>query len=306
MRGRTSRAEKTIPTQNWDEVKSALAVARSGTLSQAAIDLGLHHTTILRHVENLEQRLGICLFIRHKRGYQLTAAGLRFRQAAERMDQVASEIALVVQEQTEVSGELVLTTVPVLSGIMTDVAYYLQRSHPELRVRLICSPRILRLERGEADIALRPGRPPEDDDAVVIPLPPVAMALYGSREYHAHHPERAGRPLEEQLFIGTEGEELRAPHYGWLARNVPDSGVPFLSEDPATRLQAVLRGKGLGFLPVRTADRAGTLIQMAPPREDWAIPIWIVTHRDVHRTARVQAAVASLRRCARNYTNMPD
>ena len=295
-----------MPTQSWDEMKSALAVVRTGTLSQAASDLGLHHTTVLRHVENLERRLGVPLFLRHKRGYEPTAAGLRFQQTAERMDQVASEVALAVRDHGDVTGELTMTTAPVLSGIAADAAYFLRRDHPALRVRVISAPRNLRLECGEADVALRPGSPPNDPDAVIITLPPIAFALYGAPAYQVEHRHLSGLPIESQRFIGTDGDEWRASHYQWLAATVPDDAIGFRSGDPATRLPAMLRGMGLGFLPVRTANRAGTLIQMAPPRDAWAVPIWIVTHRDLHRTARIQAAVSSLRRCVRNYAHLPD
>lgn len=294
-----------MPIQSWDEIKSALAVVRTGTLSQAATDLGMHHTTVLRHVESLERRLGVPLFLRHKRGYEPTAAGLRFQETAERMDQVASEVALAVQDHDDVTGELTMTTAPVLSGIAADTAYFLRRDHPALRVRVVSAPRNLRLERGEADIALRPGAPPDDPDVVIITLPPIAFALYGAPTYQVEHRHLSGQPLAAHRFIGTDGDESRAPHYQWLAAKVPDESIGFRSEDPATRLQAMLRGMGLGFLPVRTANRAGTLIQMAPPRE-WAVPVWIVTHRDLHRTARIQAAVNCLRRCARNYAHLPD
>ena len=60
---------------NWDEVKTALHVARIGTVSGAAEVLGVHHATVIRHIDALEERLGVKLFQRHPRGYTATEAG---------------------------------------------------------------------------------------------------------------------------------------------------------------------------------------------------------------------------------------
>ncbi|MDO5706336.1 MAG: LysR family transcriptional regulator, partial [Paracoccus sp. (in: a-proteobacteria)] len=140
-----------MPTGNWDEIKSALYVARNGTLTHAAQRLAVHHTTVLRHVEALEARLGTRLFYRHNRGYSLTPAGQRFMEVADRMERTAAEIVLTADLEQDVQGALTMTTVPILSGIAADTADYLLHDYPALSVRIITETRLLRLEMGEAD-----------------------------------------------------------------------------------------------------------------------------------------------------------
>ena len=60
---------------NWDEVRTAFQVARLGTVSGAAEVLGVHHATVIRHIDALEGKLGVKLFQRHARGYTATEAG---------------------------------------------------------------------------------------------------------------------------------------------------------------------------------------------------------------------------------------
>jgi DNA-binding transcriptional LysR family regulator len=43
--------------QNWDQLRYFLAVARTGTLSAAAEQLGTEHTTVARHIQALEDEL---------------------------------------------------------------------------------------------------------------------------------------------------------------------------------------------------------------------------------------------------------
>ena len=60
---------------NWDEIKTAYQVARMGTVSGAAEVLGVHHATVIRHIDALEGQLGVKLFQRHARGYTATEVG---------------------------------------------------------------------------------------------------------------------------------------------------------------------------------------------------------------------------------------
>ncbi len=57
--------------------KSARRIRSRGwaTVSGAAEVLGVHHATVIRHIDALEQRLGVKLFQRHARGYTATEAG---------------------------------------------------------------------------------------------------------------------------------------------------------------------------------------------------------------------------------------
>lgn len=286
----------------WDAIRMALYVARFGTLTRAAQEMGVHHSTVLRQIEALEAQLGAKLFYRHPRGYSLTRAGKRCLEIADRMDQNASEISRAADMDQEVTGELTLTSVPILSGLVTDAAHVLMRDHPGLRLRLVSTTGLLRLDLGEADVALRAGVRPQDPDGVVIPLPSMSFALYASRGYRRRFPQLVDRQITDQMFICTEGDELRASHYRWLLANVPDSQIRMVSADPAARLQAVVRGLGVDFLPVKTADRVGILMQLAPPREAWQTSLWLVTHRDTHRSARVAAAVMAFRELAVSYS----
>src|SRR6056297_3659388 len=103
----------------WDEIRTAYHVARLGTVSGAAEALGVHHATVIRHVDALESRLGVKLFQRHARGYTATEAGedlLRVAQATE--DQFAQLAGRLRGKGADVSGELVLTSLPGLAPVL--------------------------------------------------------------------------------------------------------------------------------------------------------------------------------------------
>ena len=60
---------------DWDDVRYFLAVARGSSVRAAAERLGVNHSTVLRRVAELEERLGAPMFEKLPSGYRLTAAG---------------------------------------------------------------------------------------------------------------------------------------------------------------------------------------------------------------------------------------
>src|SRR5260370_23316754 len=84
---------------SWDRFRYFLAVARTGTLSAGASQLGTEHTTVARHIRMLEDELGP-LFHRSNQGYELTEAGQRLLLTAEIVESaVVSAKAAAVGEQ---------------------------------------------------------------------------------------------------------------------------------------------------------------------------------------------------------------
>jgi DNA-binding transcriptional LysR family regulator len=76
---------------------------------------------------------------------------------------------------------------------------------------------------------------------------------------------------------------------------VPYGRVVFRSTDARVLEEAVVAGAGIGFLGTREAARHPDLVQIMAPREDWTAPLWLVTHVDLHRTAKVQALLSHLK-----------
>lgn len=298
-----SAQEKRMGFENWDEIRTAYQVARIGTVSGAAEVLGVHHATVIRHIDALEGRLGVKLFQRHARGYTPTEAGqelLKVAQATE--DQFGQLAARINGAGSEMAGELVITSLPGLSPLVTPVIAALMADHPELILRYITDLRVFRLEYGEAHVAIRAGAAPTEPDNVVQRLYDQKYALYGSRDYLALHgaPE-TDADLARHRFLGPENAMSRAPFYVWLAQNVPRERVVYRCNESEAVEDAVRAGIGLGFLPVAVA-RHGDLVEVMPAREEWSSVLWLVTHVDLHRTTKVQAFLAAVKQAARGWT----
>jgi DNA-binding transcriptional LysR family regulator len=285
--------------ESWDDFRTAWLVARHGTVSGAADEIGVHHATVIRHIDALERRLGTKLFQRHARGYTPTEAG---REVLDVAGDAAAQFARLAERlragDGPLAGEVVVTSIPGLAARFAPVLVEFQLAHPALSVRFLTETRLFRLELAEAHVAIRAGARPDDPDSVVQPFGVIRHGLWAARGYAARRGLPAG--VEEfggHRFIMAEGPAAeRAPHYRWLAGRIDPAAVCFRSTEPAALHEALLAGAGIGFAPLREAAAQGDLVAVMAPQDDWDTPLWLVTHVDIHRSAKVRALLADLKR----------
>ncbi len=276
----------------WDEIRTALHVARAGTVSGAAAAMGVHHATVIRHIDALEDRVNIKLFQRHAKGYTPTEAGRALFEAAQETEQRFEQLAARLQTlQGGISGALVVTCIPELSAALLPALAELCQRHPALEPCLRTEERVLRLEYGEAHVALRAGTEPKEPDNVVQSMGQLTIALYANPELVAAQTTGEEVALDRLGFVAADGAASRAPAEIWLREN--GHRVAFRSNDHATRLAAIRSGLGAGFL-LPGPDTDG-LVQIRAPQPEWASALWLVTHVDLHRSPKVQACTKLLR-----------
>ncbi len=289
--------------ENWDEIRTAYQVARLGTVSGAAEVLGVHHATVIRHIDALEKRLGAKLFQRHARGYTPTEAGRDLLVVAQTTEEQFAHLSSRIKGQGEtVSGELVVTSIAGIADLLTPVMVSFQAKWPDVRVRFLTDMRVFRLDYGEAHVAIRAGTGEEEPDNVVQPLARIKSGLFAAQSYV----DRFGKPASEADFDGhrfvcSDNEATRAPFYRWLRATVKPDQIAYSATEPAALEEAVRQGAGIGFISAFRAAAEPGLVEILPPRPEWEAPLRIVTHVDLHRTRKVQAFLGHLKDAAKEW-----
>jgi DNA-binding transcriptional LysR family regulator len=274
---------------DWNDLRYVLAVARGRGLAGAAETLAVDPSTVFRRLNAVEARLGARLFERTGAGYQPTAAGARMVAAAERMEREAIEVDRdLTGRDTRLEGRLRVTSSETLAyRVLTRHLAEFRARHPGISLELIVDNRLLSLSRREADVALRPTRP-DQDDLFGRKLADIAWTVYGARSYFAEH----GRPrnpaaLAGHALVGWD-ETARTRAADWLAEAAADA-VVYRSSSLINQLVAVKAGMGLAVLPCYLGDPEPDLERAFAPVADLALELWIVTHGDLRNTARVRA-----------------
>lgn len=283
--------------EKWTELRTAYHVARLGTVTAAADELGLHRATVNRHIDALEQEIGSRIFIRHARGYALTEVGQDVLRVAQKAEEMIEDLAGRVQGgSAQIEGEIKLTLLAPFARLLMAAIDRFRAENPQCVVRLDVGEDLARLEYGEAHIALRAGAKPEHPDYVVTHFGDIGFNLYA----HDSYLDRKGPPddqsgLSGHSFVLPEFPHDRMPFGNWIKNTVQPEMVALSSRDIGVTADAICSGLGIGFMSNAEALKRGNLHPILPANDDWAITGWLVTHVDLHRTEKVQAMLTCIK-----------
>jgi DNA-binding transcriptional LysR family regulator len=201
-----------------------------------------------------------------------------------------------------VTGELIITTLSALAPLVIPTLKTFQDQHPELVVRLLTGERVFRLEYGEAHVALRAGTKPDEPDNVVQDFLFQDGGMYATQGYiDAHGLPATEAELRAHRWVCHDSPTARAPFDRWIRETVPAENIVFRATEQWVMQEAVLAGAGIGFFPRWLAAPHPELVEVLPPRPEWAAPLWLVTHVDLHRTVKVQSFTKFLKEEAQSW-----
>lgn len=281
---------------SWDLYRTFLAVLREGSLSGAARSLGLTQPTVGRHIEALEQAIGLPLFTRSQRGLAATEAALELRPHAEALASTAASLLRAASGQggavrgtVRVSASEVVG-VEVLPPLLAD----LRERYPELVIELALSNAVEDLLRREADIAIRMVEPSQEA-LVVKRLGTISIGLHAHRRYL----ERRGTPkrLEDLAAHTVIGFDRETPEIRSMQKRMPKLDVSrfaLRTDSHLAQLAAIRAGFGIGLCQVALARRDRDLVRVLPAAFELKLGTWLAMHEDLRSTPRCRAVFDAL------------
>ncbi|PIX66641.1 MAG: LysR family transcriptional regulator [Sphingomonadales bacterium CG_4_10_14_3_um_filter_58_15] len=277
----------TSSAMDWEAVKTFRAVMEVGTVRAAAKRLGLHHSTVSRRIEQLEKSLDSRLFERRPEGYFPTASGEELARVAERFaEELFTVERHIAGRDNELTGSLKVTMAePFAITIFADRLPEFFAAYPGLNLEIITSFDLLDVARREADIAIRmDNNPPES--LVGKRLFSYCSSIYANPDYLAEQ-DFDNRPGDAR-WLGWSDRDGRFPDW---TQNSEYARVPVWGNFASIGLQVRLArlGLGLAMVPCIAADGVPGLVRATDREPVPARDIWILTHEDLRRTARVRA-----------------
>ncbi|MBR9884038.1 MAG: LysR family transcriptional regulator [Oceanospirillales bacterium] len=268
---------------NWDYVRYFLALVEAGSLSAAARQLQVEHSTVARRLDQLERQLGVRLFDRMPRGWQLTGDGKMLLEPAKQMQESELRIQRIMDGCVSLSGRVRVSVPPMLGRyLLTPHLLELRKQLPQVELELVSDLQSADLHRREADIALRLHRP-EQLDLATRKLADLPFGLFASPAYlHLHAPE-------QWEFVGYEHSMNAAPQQQWLESQLGARRVVFRSNDLHLLAAAVVQGVGIGVLPRFLQPVYPELQLVSDPAWPVNRELWLVIHPDLRRSPRVRA-----------------
>lgn len=275
-------------TFDWNRARAVLVTAEEGSLSAAARALGLAQPTLGRQVEALEQELGVVLFERFGRGMSLTPAGHALIAPLRAMGEAAGRVSLAAYGQSEaIEGTVTISASDAYAGLLLPkVLARLRQAEPRISVEVVAENAASDLMRREADIAIRNFRPREPD-LIARLLHEAGARFYGTPDYldrlgSLTGPEDLGRA---EMIAPGETESFRAALEGL---GIGPVRVPLTSTSYMAMWEMVKAGLGLGLLDERLGDAEPAVRRALPDYVPFTFPVWLVAHREIHRSRRLR------------------
>jgi len=272
-------------TLDWDDIRHFLEVVRAGSATQAAVRLGVNHTTVYRRIAVLEDKLGKDLFERANSGWVITPVGERIVAYAESMAEEANNIARqVLADSHELRGLLRVTAADhCLERLaMPAIQKFIQR-YPEINLEVIATADEVDLAAREADVALR-GTDKPPPNLVGKRIGQIAFATYGTQE------------LKQQAEADPDGEDIpcitwvgdghtRPP---WIEKSFPNTRYIYRTTSFSTMLAMACEGIGIAQLSCVLGDPDPRLQRIQARLVEPGTGLWILSHVDLRTTARVR------------------
>ena len=279
---------------NWDDIRIFLAVARSGSLTEAARRLGLSQPTIGRHLRSLEDLAGARLFDRLPNRLELTARGRALLQAAGGMEEGAGALLRELHQAAAAEAEPVQVTAT--SSVSLFLTAHLQALLAESgqAIAIGTSRTRANLARREADIALRMRRVPEEGDLAARRIGRIGFALYAARAYLEPRGLAGDGSLVGLDFIGLPEPERTPSQSAWFDAMAAQGILRCRLGEVYLRHRAAADGLGVALLPCFLGDADSRLLRLGDPVPELAEDIYLMLHGDLRRDAAVRAVAEAL------------
>jgi DNA-binding transcriptional LysR family regulator len=268
------------------------AVARTGSFSAAAKELGIPKSTASRAIARLEDELRVQLLFRTTRKVSLSEPGTALYDRVTPLLRSMKGALSGLPERGEAPSGTLKVTAPVDLGVLflAEVLSRYTARYPEVSVDLHLTGRVVDLVGEGFDVALRVASRLEDSSLVVRRAAPVLLRLYASPLYLARRgtPRNADELGEHDWVVFRGGpEKLR------VAALRPAQGrARIVCDDFLFVRDAVRAGAGIGLLPTFVAEPevlAGALVRIVHRFERPAGSLFIVTPEAKHVPGKVSA-----------------
>ncbi|WP_197388036.1 LysR family transcriptional regulator CrgA [Ralstonia pseudosolanacearum] len=282
-------------------METFVAVVDAGSFTEAATQLEMSAVMVGKYVRELETRLGARLLQRSTRRQSLTDAGRVFYEDAKRvLEQVRWAETSVERLRVQPSGTLRVSA-PTTFGacVIAPLAATFQQAHPQVRVELDLSNRMVDLADEGFDLAVRIGAL-GDADLVAKPLCAYRMVICASPDYLARHgrPETpadlpAHRCLSHMVWNSRNAWQLS----GWDGTTTWRDDPAFSCNDGHGLRMAAIAGAGLLLQPeVLVAEdlASGRLVRVLQTYAPQPRPVHLVYRQDRRPLPKLTAFTAHL------------
>ena len=281
---------------DWDYLRYIRALAIGGTLAKAGDMLGVHQTTVLRRLDQMEESLGVQFFERNQNGLQLTPVGEMAFREAERLatDMENLERKLVGQDGAPVGKVRLAAEDAMLNGLLSPILAELVREYPHIELEVLTDNDVANLSHREADLTLRPDNKPQatlEGERIAA----IESAVYGSARYcrRNRNLDVENRPQDCTWIVPDETFSHLATGR-WYRKHLKNVSSFIRCNSLQSMHALACASAGLAVLPCYLGESAWELRRLSEPLDGESVDLWLHVNQDTHQMARVRIVMEFL------------
>jgi molybdate transport repressor ModE-like protein len=282
---------------DWDDFRLLLAIAQLGSISRAALALGVSQPTVSRRIERLEETIGTRLLDRSLSGAVLTPEG---QHIVEELGVAHEAIERAVRSAKTKNGRRDDVKLVMTDGLAT---YWLPRflpyffkQHPEIELRAFTTSESRSEQRGQNfDLSIHYVQP-TDPNLITTRLGTLHFVPYASADYLREHgtPKDLAelakhRLLDYVLYIVDKGT--------WMTRLpaiIGESRAQLFTNSSAALCESVRNHAGIALLPTYISVCGPGLVPLDVDLR-FATPFWLCYTQEAIQRPAVKIVVAFLK-----------
>jgi DNA-binding transcriptional LysR family regulator len=284
---------------DFDAIDSFIKVAETQSLSQAARLHRLPKSSLSHKIRQLEDRLGVALFVREGRDMALTDAGTEFLAHAYRIQESCDHAEAAVNAMRhEIGGTLTIGSTGEFGTTFTsELLFAFRERYPQVRIDVIfLTPGLLFTpDRIRALDGIFFWGEPSQIDYVARPLALASYGLYASPAYL----QAQGTPRSPAELHDHRGISYRMPTglQSWHLKREPEvadvlPGAMCTANDYWMIKYFAVAGEGIAYLPdffTAIECERGHLVPVLPDWRSPEVPINLLHPRQRYMSRRFAA-----------------
>ena len=268
-----------MPRDAYSDLLAFVHVAREGSFTRAAAQLGVSPSALSHAVRALETRMDVRLLTRTTRSVSTTEAGANlYERIAPRFQEIDAEVLAATERRNKPAGVVRITTAEYAANqILWPKLSKILPKYPDITVEVTVDYNRSDIVSERYDAGVRLGNEVAKDMIAVRISPDLRIAVVGSPAYFSGR----SKPKTPHDLADHNCINLRLPTHGGLLpwdfqkgkreMKVRGSGQ-WIFNSMSPILRAALAGHGLAFVPdevVATDIAQGHLVRVL---DDWCQP----------------------------------
>lgn len=180
-----------------------------------------------------------------------------------------------------------VTTTDTLLDLVSPIFATLRAEQPGIIIEVATGNEFFTLTRRDADVAIRPAAS-VPDGLVARRIATVATAFYASRTYVKRQGER---DVRDHDWLTPDDSLSHLASARWVEAEVPKQRVIFRASSLLALRCVARQSLGVAALPCFLGDADPLLVRLDGPLPELAVSLWLITHPDLRKVARIRAVL---------------